>query len=394
MNASVSLTNAQRAEAFTTEVRAHLSDLPADELDELLDGLGADLTERLNEGDALGDAAQYAEELRQAAGLPPRGPEKPAKVTVAEKFTSLKQRAADWFDATPGRQGFRDLMASLRPVWWVLRAVVGAWVALLLLRHPLVNGFPVSFWSLVFTLGLIVVSVQWGRGRWLPQQWIVRVRDIANVAAVILTVPFLAAGWANISTPHYDYVVEEASTQGLAHNGGQVTNIYAYDCAGNLLESVRLYDQDGKPITTMGEDESTAPDSWVQAEDRSYAHSFNPAARDAEAWNVFPLSNAPYSDVTGEAGTPAAAQPQKRELPPLSRDCVDPAASAEGAADGAEEGDNPAAEGDITEGAKQGEESTLAEGATRQQRPADGSTPPDATTSSAVTPANQTTARQ
>ncbi|KAM9864760.1 hypothetical protein ACIFOC_02503 [Leucobacter aridicollis] len=370
MNVSVSQTNAQRAEAFTAEVRSHLSDLPADELDELLDGLGADITERLSEGDSLdslGDAAHYAEELRQAAGLPVRATAKPAKLTTAERVERLKQRGATWFDATPGRQGFRDLMVSLRPVWWVLRAVVGAWVALLLLQHPLVNGFPISFWSLVFTLALIVVSVQWGRGRWLPHQWLVRVRDIANVAAVILTVPFLAATWANISTPSVDYIVEDMSYQGLAHNGGQVTNIYAYDCAGNLLEAVRLYDQDGNPLTTMGEDEPTPPDSWVEGEDRNYAHSFNPVASDAEAWNVFPLSNAPYSDVTGEPGAPAAAQPQRTELPPLSRDCVDPTASADSA-----EG----AEGADTEGAATEDANT--EGSATPEKPAnDGSAETD-----------------
>ena len=362
MNVSASLTNAQRAEAFTAEVRSHLSDLPTEELDELLDGLGADITERLSEGDSLdslGDAAHYAEELRQAAGLPVRATAKPTKLTAAERVERMKERGAAWFDATPGRQAFRDLMVSLKPVWWMLRAVVGAWAALLLLRHPLINGVPVSLGAVLLTLAFIVVSVQWGRGKWLPRKWLVRVRDVANVVAVILTLPFFAATWANASTPNVEYVVDDLSYQGLAFNGGEVTNIYAYDCAGNLLDAVRLYDQNGKPITTMGEDQPTPPDSWVQGEDRNYAHSFNPIARDAEAWNVFPLSSARYSDVTGEAGTPAAAKPEKTELPPLSRDCVDPAASADETSgdkpgnDGTA-GDEPATEGDADGGATLG----------------------------------------
>lgn len=68
----------QRAAAFAAAVRERLSDLPTDEVDELLDGLQGDLTERLAEsadaGDVgtgeLGDPEAYADELRQAAGLP------------------------------------------------------------------------------------------------------------------------------------------------------------------------------------------------------------------------------------------------------------------------------------------------------------------------------------
>ena len=58
---------------FAAKVREALSDLPPDELDELTDGLEADLAERAEEsGLELGDPSAYAEELRAAAGYPPR----------------------------------------------------------------------------------------------------------------------------------------------------------------------------------------------------------------------------------------------------------------------------------------------------------------------------------
>lgn len=43
-------TISQRAAEFTSRVRAELSDLAPDVLDDLLDGLGADLEERLSDG--------------------------------------------------------------------------------------------------------------------------------------------------------------------------------------------------------------------------------------------------------------------------------------------------------------------------------------------------------
>lgn len=332
------LTNAERAVAFAAAVRSQLNDLPADELDELLDGLGADLEERLNDGGELGDPTGYAEELRQAAGLPPRDPKSAPQLPLRERIAAARARAASWFAATPARRSVRDFAVAVQPTWWVLRALVGAWAALLLLRHPLINGLPISYLSVAFTLALIMLSVQWGRGRWLPRAWLTHVRRVANVAAVVLVLPFLASTLASLTTPHTDYSYEEYAMQGLARNGGEITNIFAYDCEGNLLESVRLYDQNGEPLTTLSADASTPPDSWVSGDDRSYAHSFNPLAKDAEVWNVFPLSAATYSDVTGEPGEPSPAKPPKDELPPLSRDC-----SAETTADEA------AAEPDETE---------------------------------------------
>lgn len=335
MNHTASLTNAQRAEKFATEVRSHLSDLPTEELDDLLDGLGADLAERLEDGGELGDAGQYAEELRQAAGLPPRAPSELPQVTFADRVAQARERSAQWLDESPARRGFRDFAISVRPVWWVLRAVIGAWAALTVIGHPLVNGLPVSYTAMVFTLALIVLSVQWGRGKWLPTAWLRVARTAANVAAVLLLIPFLFANWANLGSVNVDYSYEDdMAFQGLSLNGGEVTNIFAYDCEGNPLDSVRLYDQNGEPITTMGEDATTPPDSWDDEAGTNLVHSFNPLAADAEAWNVFPLSAGAYSELTGEPEEVKPAAPKREQLPPLARDCAAAAEGTDAAADG------------------------------------------------------------
>ena len=52
---AIALTNDARATEFAEAVRSNLADLPAEDLDDLLDGLQADLTDRLADGGDLGD---------------------------------------------------------------------------------------------------------------------------------------------------------------------------------------------------------------------------------------------------------------------------------------------------------------------------------------------------
>ncbi|TFD05650.1 hypothetical protein E3T29_13490, partial [Cryobacterium sp. TMT1-66-1] len=86
---SETATTPQSIRDFALAVRAALNDLPADDVDDLTDGLEADLTEQaadVDAGDAaapgfdLGDPVAYADELRGAAGLPVRGATPEARV--------------------------------------------------------------------------------------------------------------------------------------------------------------------------------------------------------------------------------------------------------------------------------------------------------------------------
>lgn len=347
--ATTSLQLTERAEAFAAEVRSNLADLPSDELDDLLDGLGADLAERLSDGGELGDAAQYADELRQAAGLPPREamPEVAVKVAFGERmgeWISAKRMAtAAWFAATPARAGFRDFAVTLKPLWWVIRAMVVSWAALAFVGHPMVNGLQVSFFALALNAIAIVVSVQWGRGKWLPNAFLKVTYNIARVAAVVLLLPVLVFSWAMLNTPTPAYVdASPPYVPGLHTNGEQVTNIFAYDCEGNLLDSVRLFDQDGNPIDTnlidgWGENDPLPYEFWDEQAQAYRVMYFNPLAVDAEAWNVFPLTTTLISNNTGEPGKAEGTLPKKDELAPLSRDCGaagEPGSTAENGAEG------------------------------------------------------------
>ena len=190
----------EQIRAFAASVRRHLDDLPEEELDDILGGLTADLTDQAADNDGvleLGDPAAYAEELRSAAGLPPR---------------------ADASKRPPAFGAWLlDFLVALRPVWWVLRG----FAMFVLLTGALGSGMmPTSPASWLFAIALIVVSVQWGRGRWLPRNWIRHVRTIVSVVAVAI-MPFALA---SVLTPRVEYVESGGyMQQGLLLDGVQIT---------------------------------------------------------------------------------------------------------------------------------------------------------------------------
>jgi hypothetical protein len=273
---------------FAAAVRAALSDLPPDELDELTDGLEADLAERAEEsGLDLGDPEAYAEELRAAAGYPPRS----AKAHVGRDLgTSLRSFPADaareWKALVarhPAVKAVVDFFVSLRPVWWVLRALV---------LHVMLASF-VGFSGLAawpIAVGLIILSVQLGRGRMLGRAWVRWVLRAVSAVAVIATPFVLAWGvstWNNGQNAMYynDYVTYDYGTA-LNQNGKQIDNIFAYDAEGNPVDHVQLFDQDGQPLNIT----SDTTQQWWDAQDGSMLVP-NDDVPGRAGWNVFPLAH-------------------------------------------------------------------------------------------------------
>lgn len=275
---------------FAAAVREALSDLPPDELDELTDGLEADLDERAEESGAdLGDPAAYAEELRAAAGYPPRS----AKAHIGRDLgTSLRSFPADalreWraFVARHSLvKSVVDFFVALRPVWWVLRALALHAVLALLFGFHVIAGWPIA-------LGLVILSVQIGRGRMQGRAWARWLQRAASAVAII-ALPFVA-GWA-IAQYNYswDYqhgccVDEGYSDFGTAlnQNGKQIDNIFAYDADGNPVDQVQLFDQDGQPLNIT----SDITQQWWDAQDGSMLVP-NEDVPGRAGWNVFPLAH-------------------------------------------------------------------------------------------------------
>lgn len=287
-------THEERAIDFAAAVREHLADLPEAELDELLDGLHADLAERLKDGGELGDPQQYAAELRQAAGLPERGEataeatRKPRR-TLREVGIAIGVRIAAFWAATPGRRAVRDFVLSLAPVWWVLRGLVLAQLLLALFGSGIGRSLgPLSFAVLI---ALVVLSVQWGRGAWASKRSARIVRAVAQTVAVVLVLPVAMLTIDAATRPNYVYM-DDAVAQGLSQNGSQITNIFAFDCTGTAIDGVQLFDQNGQPITTLQGDQAAGGEPmWGFDEERqqNITYGRNELADYSGMWNVFPL---------------------------------------------------------------------------------------------------------
>lgn len=330
---------------YLAQVRAELSDLPPGELADVLDDVTGHLTEVAAEfedtptaealQDRLGTPREYADELRTAAGYPPR-------VEPAEKRTSgigalrwgviagtvgplLMVIGVFSQDATilagygtlglivalgAGYLGVRALRgddpqvvletprgaqsaASIRglidqippnvrrelvnigqPVWWVARgAVAGGGV------------FAVLGAGAVAVAGALVgavVSVWIGRRSQQDRRWLWYVVPLNVAAAVVVPAAvassFVVGGHAyNDSGYNYSNGQPTYSPDGLSLNGTEITNIYPFDAQGRQV-SVRLYNQDGDPINLRLRDCAVLNDQ---------------SGRAYEEVNQFPLRAAP-----------------------------------------------------------------------------------------------------
>ena len=257
---------ARSAEATTylARVDAALADLPSDDRSELLEELAGHLDELAAEGGValearLGTPEEYAAELRSSAGLPP-------VAGAGRAARQLSRLAARWDELRrrPVTRTTTAFLVSLRPAWWVLRA----WVLLGMLTWfgqphwwgslvvvPDVGPGPVSVVALV---AAVVASVQLGRRGRPRSRTAAGLLLAGNVVLALGVWPVLLTLNEAVHTGAYnDYAYGSSGpeyvtlppSEGVWANDQQVWNVYAYDAAGNLLHDVRLYDQDGTPIS-------------------------------------------------------------------------------------------------------------------------------------------------
>ncbi|CAN5210195.1 hypothetical protein BH11ACT3_BH11ACT3_08980 [soil metagenome] len=293
--------------AFAASVRIALADLPAEELDDLTDGLEADLAERTADADAdsgdgaLGDPVAYAEELRAAAGYPPRPARSHLGGTLPNLRTLPHEMLQRWEALRAEKPAVGAAVAfaiSLRPVWWIARA----WAAYYIVgaiaggAYRGFTGIPSNGFAWLLLLGFVVLSVQFGRGRWLRREG-ARAVLLVSSGVLAIALPFLVAGAqqdaSNLAYNTYYDDGSYAQPQGLVNgNGEQVSNIYAYDAQGNPLDQVQLYDQNGTPLSV-----AVRPnDLWLDASDGSMLVP-NGDVPGRPGWNVFPLAHVnSYSD--------------------------------------------------------------------------------------------------
>ncbi|MCM0640761.1 hypothetical protein [Cellulomonas wangsupingiae] len=308
--------------AYATQVRAALADLGQDQVDDLTDGLEANLTdtladERRAHGGSLveefGEPGAYAAELRTAAGLAPvphrEGSVRAALLSPWRALRELDRAALAQLRATRWFPGLEDLLVALRPAWWVLRG----WALAHLLLQVLGAEPTSSFW-LPSTLGgwvllvlCVVASAQWGRGRWRTgprwQRPLMIVSGLLAVASLVLllTLP---------SSQRYDLeyartVADAPPADGIVVDGEYAHNLFVYDAQGRPVEGAQVFDQAGRPVTTEPDGGTLwmQQQFWPEGADAPLHHVGVAGPNGETRWNVFPLYSLPadawtYDDET------------------------------------------------------------------------------------------------
>ncbi|WP_327639260.1 hypothetical protein OHB24_13060 [Kribbella sp. NBC_00482] len=159
-----------------------------------------------------------------------------------------------WIDQVPPNAR-HELVTIGQPVWWVARGMIGA------------GGFFALFGAASVTVvGAIAgaaVSIWIGRRTQKDRRWLWYVVPL-NVVAAVAVPAFLAAAYVGASFGFLDNYNDyrgssgsyEPPTNGVVVNGSTVSNIYPFDAQGKQV-AVRLYDQDGKPISMELQDCAT-----------------------------------------------------------------------------------------------------------------------------------------
>lgn len=236
--------------AYVARVRAALSDLPAEDVEELTQGMEADLTELAAESDSirarLGTPETYAGELRAAAGFSPRTPSGQGGGIGA----ALEKWSARW-TSIAALPWVRDLL----PIGWVLRGVVIAWVV----AHALgMDSSNLLGWALGAAVSVWIgrATRTWTGGRRVAMTAI-------NVAAALVGLILMLPAEMDRAPSAMQYIEGPAVPAGLANDGEPVTGITVYDATGRKVEQPRAFDQNGRPLLPAPAPEEYTPPSTL-----------------------------------------------------------------------------------------------------------------------------------
>ncbi len=319
---------------YLDQVRALLVDLPADEREELLDDLAVHLHEVRAETDepleqALGNPAAFAAELLASsghAGAPRRrGPWR--------RLPGLERAQRHWGRqrTTAAERWVRALLPELVPGWWVLRGYLAA-MLVSEITNDRFGSFPLPaiagsrLLGLAATAGAIFASVQLGRrhaGRRHPF-WVWGLDTVVVLGAISA---FVALGPNPNEYVYVDDVHAVGSGQLTQPDGTTITNLYAYDAEGRLLDGVLVYDQDGNPVVVAPEGSTPYTDDGFAVE-TDYRLDIN----GAEVRNAYPLDQRVEEWRSGPDGSErvvdAPVRPPAITTPRLAPDGGDTGSSA------------------------------------------------------------------
>lgn len=278
-------------EKFISEIEEFLQDLGPELREDILREVRENLEARAEDESgelSLPNSREYANELRQAAGLEPVAPQ---KKVFKEFIAGIRER----LDYSPVANAVRNFLRPFKPLFWVAIGIS----SYSLLEHYIIGddgylGIPSTLEQWLLWVAVILFAVWVGAANFGPL-----LRRIRAVALAVAFVPMaiMFQGLSENTIQLSDELVNgnpASRTTGLIYNGLPVTNIFPYDAEGNLLRDVRLVDDQGRPLNSSVERLVTPV--VVELEDGNLVTSgyLRPSRGidGAEVWNVYPLKAA------------------------------------------------------------------------------------------------------
>jgi len=304
-----------RGKEFAAAVRSELSDLSKTEIQELTDGLEADLDDRLaEEGSAFdpGSPVDYAAELRAAAGFS-------EKAGLRKFFTGIgfTPRLVAWFRKRKSTSVILDFGISIQPFWWVLRAYVAFWLISSLVGGD-IYAWPRDAVSYLTLIVLVVLSIQLGRKIWLVGKFWQAVLVPLNIFAIALSPMVLGSIANNIayaeSLESYSEVLSN-QVDGLRYFGEEVTGIKAFNANGVEVYNLNFTDQSGSELPGQ----LSVNAGPIEVPDLT-GMSLNEANRNLDQAGFFGADVIWLDDTTGAAAVVVRTEPQAGAL--ISRETV------------------------------------------------------------------------
>ena len=231
--------------AYLAAVRAELADLRPEERDEILLDVEASIVDAAEETDApiaarLGPPADFAAELRAAAGLGPA--QERRTIPIRDLWMSSQLVTA------------RRVARELAPIWWVARAYVVVWLVAWIVAPDQRSSVPApahlgSPRLVLFLLAAAVVaSIAVGLSR-RRSRAALRVGLAVNLVLAVAAVPAFGGlfDWLQVR-PARNAVLQSTPTPGLAVDGVPIENVYVFTRSGRPVFDVLLYDHYGRPL--------------------------------------------------------------------------------------------------------------------------------------------------
>jgi hypothetical protein len=337
------------ARRYLDEAEGHLVDLPARDRGELLSDI-ADAIAELSDDAAgdydqlvarLGSPEEFAREIRRSAGATEADladtpvtdrvtPPTPIRVVEPVRFDepAVLDTPSPRFVAL-GSSALRWVGSEFEPVWWLVRAFIVAGLAVVLF------GTTGTGFLVLASIAILALSIGRGivvkRRRAAPESHAVRtarglgVIVLGGAALLFMLAAVTGGGRFGSGSTYVDSYApvtsESSATSGLATPNGDVNNVYAFDAAGNRINDVRLYDQNGNPLDVAS---ATYDSTRRQLRD----------VNDTMVFNAFPIRYFdPGTDTVSDpdAGWPASPGPVTPSAPTVATSTA-PAASEDGAA--------------------------------------------------------------